>query len=209
MILSGLCMAGRKIPAAFENPFDNVLIDVATFLNTYALAPAGVHPNAVTAASLVAGLVSAYFLYRSWFVAAGGMYMLAYFFDCVDGNLARMTRQETALGDALDHLGDVVKIAAVGAVYVWHPLIPLLLKIVFVGGSVLLLGAALVHLSCQEVRAVRGTMRSAFLDVVGRCVVDIRVSRWLGSGTFVLFQTAMIVALHRLAHRVHDVPLYV
>lgn len=65
----------------------------------------GVHPIAVTMLSMVIGSLSGYFFYRqelSW--NAVGMLLLVWanWYDCADGQLARMTGKTSVLGRILD-----------------------------------------------------------------------------------------------------------
>lgn len=189
-----MSLNGRKIPSRFENPIDDVLIHGATFVNRAVLAPLRVHPNAVTISSIATGVAASYFLYRSWFLLAGIAHAFAYYLDCVDGNLARMTGTETRFGDALDHVGDAVKLGAVCAAYIGNGEISWVLRIIFGVGTVALLALAMVHFACQERVAKGVAIPSPFLTIGGECSIgDIRVTRWFGSGTLILFQTIMIL----------------
>lgn len=183
---------GRKIPSDMENPIDNVLIYVATFLNRTLMAPLRIHPNWVTVASICIGLSASYFLFRSWFLMAGVSYFVAYFLDCVDGNLARMTNRVTKLGDALDHVGDMAKIGAMTVTYVTHRRISLLLRTIFGIGSGILFLLTMIHLACQEKEVHDSKEASPFLTIA-RCIAPIGWTRWVGSGTFISFQTLMIL----------------
>jgi phosphatidylglycerophosphate synthase len=85
----------------------------------------GWSPNAVTAVSLVLGLVAAVLvatgLRWAWALAAV-LLLAALVVDCVDGEIARFTRRFSPLGAFLDAVGDRVKeyavVAAVAAVAV-------------------------------------------------------------------------------------------
>lgn len=182
---------GRKIPAKIENPIDNVFISLAICLNKNILSRSIVHPNAVTAASLAVGLASSYFLFRSWYVMAGVLYALAYFLDCVDGNLARMTDSETVFGDWFDHISDIIKTITLTIVYVYNIRILPVLKYVFVIGSIMLGIMALLHLACQEKHSNADIISPFF--TMARCIMPISVSKYFGLGTFVIFQTFMII----------------
>lgn len=182
---------GRKIPSEWENPLDNILIHVATFFNLNLLVPARVSPNMVTTISLICGLAAAYLIHISSFTYGAILFFIAYFFDCVDGNLARMTRMVTGFGDAFDHISDIIKLSAVTIAYVTNATISSTAKYIFSIGSGTLFLLMLVHFACQEERSSVGS--SPFLKIVPKCYADIRWTRWLGSGTFIAFQTLMIL----------------
>ncbi len=81
------------------------------------LAAAGVHPNAVSLAGMACGAAAgvAYHGWRDpWLVGAGFTLMLAWHvLDGVDGQLARLTRTQSATGKVLDGVCDYVTFAAV------------------------------------------------------------------------------------------------
>lgn len=182
---------GRKIPLEWENPIDNILIDVATFLNEGFLVPARISPNTATAVSLICGLAAAYCIYISSFGYGAILFVFAYFFDCVDGNLARMSGMVTAFGDTFDHISDIVKLSAVTTAYVSNASIASTAKIVFLLGSGVLFLLMMIHFACQEKHS--RSINSPYLSVVRKCYGDIRLTRWFGSGTFIAFQTLMIL----------------
>jgi phosphatidylglycerophosphate synthase len=186
---------GRKIPASKENPIDNVFIEVASALNRNLLSKLGIHPHWVTAASLVTGLASSYFLYQSWFIGSGALFLLSYFLDCADGNLARMRRMETTLGDWFDHVSDIVKSTTLFVVYTFvNTTIKPIMRYIFGIGTCLLGILALLHVSCQEKHS-SARIISPFMTLVN-CprYIPIELTRYFGLGTLVLFQACMIFA---------------
>ena len=70
-----------------------------------------VHPIAITLLSIVLGAASAFFFVKTDLVSnviAVGLLVVANWFDCADGQLARMTGQKTLIGRILDGFaGDV------------------------------------------------------------------------------------------------------
>jgi hypothetical protein len=74
-----------------------------------ACARLGLHPNQVTAFSMLLGIVAAGLIAtgeRPGLVAGGIVAYLAFFFDCVDGQLARYARKFSKLGAWLDSILD-------------------------------------------------------------------------------------------------------
>ena len=102
----------RKIPIEVENPIDNLI-----YVGVEAVAPSfyywGWTPNMITTASNVAALASAYCIYKRMFVLSAALFLLAYFFDCLDGYVARKYSMVSAFGDLYDHVSDVAKVAVV------------------------------------------------------------------------------------------------
>ena len=51
-----------------------------------------------------------YCILNSKFKLASFLFLIAYYFDCVDGKLARKYNLQTKFGDYYDHFGDIFKI---------------------------------------------------------------------------------------------------
>jgi phosphatidylglycerophosphate synthase len=98
----------NKIPNFLDNPIDVQLyrlIDIMTpILNKYNLTP-----NHITGVSLVFGVSASYFLYYDKYLLSALTWFLAYYFDCVDGKLARQYNMVTKFGDYFDHSSDTFK----------------------------------------------------------------------------------------------------
>ena len=67
----------------------------------------GLSPNAVTAASLLSALASAYCFLQAEYVCGALLYQLSYVLDNVDGILARFTGTTSALGGIADRLVNI------------------------------------------------------------------------------------------------------
>lgn len=140
---------GRKITHDEENPFDNVVIDIAEWLNTYIFRPLNYTPNMITTMSLIMGLASALLFHYQYYLSSIILFITAYILDCADGNYARTYNMETSFGDYYDHISDVSKIVALLVVIIIHP-IPQRLKVMFIIGLVIFSMLSMFHLGCQE-----------------------------------------------------------
>jgi phosphatidylglycerophosphate synthase len=82
----------------------------------------GVHPNALTAASLVAGIGAGVAFAmtgrgRACYVIAGALVAVSGAADALDGIVARLRQRESAAGDFYDHLADrLTEIAILGGI---------------------------------------------------------------------------------------------
>ena len=123
---------------------------------------------------------------------AGVLYIFSYFLDCVDGNLARMTRTETVFGDWFDHISDICKNVIIAFAYVCNKHISSIYKYTFVCGSTVLGVLAMLHVACQEKHSTAKIISPFF--TLAKCVASISVTRYFGLGTFTLFQAIMIFA---------------
>lgn len=72
------------------------------------LARLGLTPNQVTTLSLGFGLAAAYGVWTRHFLAATLLAVIAIFFDCCDGQLARLTKTANPIGRAMDGTFDMI-----------------------------------------------------------------------------------------------------
>ena len=104
-------------PPEIEDPTNLRFIHPLSARLVPRLAAWGVHPNAVSAAGMLCGLLAgiAYAHYRDWrWTVAGFALMLAWHvLDGADGQLARLTRKQSHLGKVLDGVCDYVTNIAV------------------------------------------------------------------------------------------------
>lgn len=173
-------MIGTKIPVHLECPIDTALYHLIS-PTVDKLHNWGWVPNSVTLCSVVFCVASLTSYYQGQPWSAACFWALSYMCDCADGMMARRYRQESALGDMLDHLSDIggylgfflISARAVADGRSGWPL----------GLIVALASCAVMHLSCQELNssaapiAVLGGVR------VCRQADNARFTRWGGVGT--------------------------
>jgi hypothetical protein len=102
----------RKIPDNIENPIDDILLNICedvspTFYNN------GYTPNMITTLSIISTIIVVLLLLNANYIWAAIFYLIAYFFDCLDGHYARKYNMVTVFGDYYDHISDLLKIIAV------------------------------------------------------------------------------------------------
>ena len=99
----------NKIPDTYECPFDIVLLKfIDTHLEFYK--DLNFTPNMITTIGIIFGGLSAYNILKGNFKTSALLLLIAYYFDCVDGKLARKYNMATTFGDYYDHFGDIFKI---------------------------------------------------------------------------------------------------
>ncbi len=94
-----------------EGPFELYVTRTPGYLWAYLFKWMGIHPIAVTLMAIVIGSASGWFFYSEelWMNLIGmGLLIWANWYDCADGQLARMTNKRTLIGRILDGFcGDV------------------------------------------------------------------------------------------------------
>lgn len=193
-------MIGRKIPVKFEHPLDHLFISLSETLNPFFYA-LGFNPNGITTLSLVTGLASCYLFHTNKFIFAGILFLVSYFFDCMDGNFARTYKMQTKFGDIYDHIKDILVNILFLYIFYTKKIIPPNIKIaIFVTVVALFLGM-LWHLGCTEKYLIRDKKHnpSNFLNVFTNICKDsdenFEKGKWFGCATFNLF-LASVTFLH-------------
>ena len=184
---------GRKIPKHQENPFDNVFINFATWINPY-LRRVGVTPNMITYVSAIFGITVALLLYNGWYVTAGIFFLTSYILDCMDGNMARMYNMVTDYGDKLDHVTDMIQIMCTIIVIVIHPVFTLKVKIIALIVIGLSMFGAFIHIGCQEKSYQKQTTDT--LSSFEKLCSDkemIKYTRFIGTGTAAIVISILFV----------------
>lgn len=98
---------GRKLDDKYEGPVDNFLYIFVKKI-TPILRKIGLTPNHVTFLSALSALISLYYFYKGEYKIAALFWLLNYFFDCVDGYMARKYDMITKVGDYFDHITDTI-----------------------------------------------------------------------------------------------------
>jgi phosphatidylglycerophosphate synthase len=102
----------RKLPTEYENPFDNYILDITNEAAPY-FHNMGFTPNSITTLSNITCILVVILLFQSKFYWAAFLLIVSYFFDCLDGHVARSYNSITVFGDYYDHISDVTKVVAV------------------------------------------------------------------------------------------------
>lgn len=136
----------RKLPTEFENPLDNYILDIADKTAPY-FYKMGFNPNTITTLSNICVVLTIILLFQAKYYWAAFFIVLSYFFDCLDGHMARSYKMTSVFGDYYDHISDTTKIVLVliSLYYInkdkFNKVFPLLV-VLFIMMS--------VHFGCQE-----------------------------------------------------------
>ena len=137
----------RKIPSEYENPIDDYILSYTDSVVPYVYA-GGFVPNTITTLSSIACIIVIILLFQAKYYLATLFLIISYFFDCLDGHLARSYNMVTLFGDYYDHISDLLKILSILiTLYIINPtkffhIFPIFLLI-----SIMMI----IHLGCQEI----------------------------------------------------------
>lgn len=136
----------RKIQCIYDNPVDNLFVELSEITSPYAYS-IGLTPNMITTLSNIACIITILLLLNSNYYWAAFFVMISFYFDCMDGHMARKYKMYSKFGDYYDHISDVLKIVAILTTFYYidknkfYKVIPIIILI-----GILLL----IHMGCQE-----------------------------------------------------------
>ena len=137
----------RKLPSEFENIIDDKIINLADNTSSF-FYDSGFDPNSITTISSISCILCIIFLFQSKFYLGAFFLLVSYFFDCLDGHLARKYNMVTVFGDYYDHISDILKIFFVLlSLYIINKT-KFLIVIPFILGLFILM---ILHIGCQEI----------------------------------------------------------
>lgn len=187
----------RKIKSEYENPFDN-----AIYYFIQKVAPTvwmmGLTPNMITTFSIISVIISTYFIYHRRPILAVFFYLLNYFFDCLDGYLARKYKIITVFGDYYDHVSDII-----GMVLTFYILFKVNSKFMkkIIPVFIILLIFLNFHIYFQE-KIYNNVHESTTLQITNYIIPSfikkddpkkyIKITKYFGCGTYILFTCAVI-----------------
>ena len=146
--------------------------------------------------SVISGIISAIFIYNQNYKSGAVLYLIAYIFDCADGNYARKYNMVTSFGDKYDHYSDIFKFILTLIVILVQPICRLY-KIIIMFSAIILYSLTAVHFGCQE-KIYNKPYGNEFLsNLVKLCPSydAIYVTRYMGCGTIMVYITVLILLI--------------
>lgn len=136
----------RKIPQEYDNPLNNYFIGISEITSPYAYS-IWMNPNMITTLSNIACIITILLLLNANYYLAAFFLLVSYYFDCMDGHMARKYDMVTVFGDYYDHISDSLKIFAIlfTLYYINQEKFIKVIPII-----ILLFIMMSVHLGCQE-----------------------------------------------------------
>jgi hypothetical protein len=182
----------RKINRNFENPFDNILLDISKFVSPF-FKKFKHTPNAITIYSAITAGMSMYSLYKKYFSSFSFLFIISYFFDNLDGYFARCYNMVTKFGDLFDHGKDTIMWISTFVILYYRYTVPLKLFLTFVIVCLL----CIKHIACQETiynhnnDIKKKDSLYSFQKLCGN-VKDVKYTRYFGGGSVYLFLIGLV-----------------
>ncbi len=184
----------NKIDSIYECPFDVFLLNfIDLHLDFYY--KTGFTPNIITTIGIIFGMLSMYSIFKYKFILGALFLLIAYYFDCVDGKLARKYNMQTTFGDYYDHFGDVFKIIII--LYALYKINSLKFKRI-IPILIFLFIFMMLHLGLQE--TIYDSNESPTLNIfkyiccgINNPKSTIQYTKYGGCGTFILILFILII----------------
>jgi phosphatidylglycerophosphate synthase len=171
----------RKINEDVENPFDNVLLHLSEFVAPF-FKKAGFTPNLITTWSAIMGGISIYGLYIKNFRLFWVNWIIAYFFDNLDGYFARKYNMVTKFGDLYDHRKDTLLWIFTGITLFLKYKISISTFSIFAFVSYF----CMKHIGCQQLIYNKKGESINFYSKMCKSAEDIKFTRYFGGGSLYL-----------------------
>jgi hypothetical protein len=190
----------RKIEKKYENPFDNILIDLCEYCSPF-FHKLNFSPNDITTLSLIFGILSIYFLYKNNLVLFIVLYIISYFFDCFDGFYARKYKMVTKFGDIYDHVKDISVGVGIIIVLIITNKCSTTITVSIIITFIILTILANVNLGCQELIYNTSDESPILNNLTKLCPGDpketIKFTRYFGCGTYVILSLCLILIMKK------------
>lgn len=189
----------RKVDKEYDNPIDNLIIDIGDTLLPY-LKSTGHTPNMLTTYSFILGLAAVYFLYIDNLFNFGVCFVSSYVFDCWDGYMARTYNMMSEFGDLYDHISDItVGLLLVYVGYLKYGRHKLTLPLFIIIGIMTYFMHK--HVGCyQKMYMETNKQENETIDIIAELCPDkndIKWTRYFGPGTYnTIFVVGLMYYLH-------------
>lgn len=190
----------HKIPQKYENPIDKIIY---IFVEKHSRQLEFLTPNEITTISLFFELLSIKFFIDKKYKLSAVLFLIAYFYDCVDGYHARRLNMVTKFGDLYDHITDAITIISMSYL-IFTKLSGN--KRIYMAVFLISLGIMLsIHVGCQEklynkiIGKTDDTTLTIFKNV---CVYEpeemMQYTKYFGCGTFFVVISLIIANIDKI-----------
>ena len=176
----------------YENPIDVLFYHIIHYISdiVYHL---NITPNMITTIGLLCSLISAYYLYNKDLFIAFIFWILSYYFDLLDGYIARKYNMGSVFGGWYDHISDIIKISVFLYVFYLHKKYDIIIIILLIA----LL--SLINTSCRTKYLGRDKNPTDSLYILQKSCPNkqyVRYTRYIGEGTLALIAPIIVYILY-------------
>ena len=187
----------NNIPEIYDDPFDIILYKIANILCPYAKA-IGLTPNMITTLSNIFFIITIILLLKSYYIIALFTFIISYYFDCMDGHMARKYKMFSKYGELYDHGSDIIKyiVIIITLIYIDYDkfIISLPFALILIFGSLVKRGCYQLYteindsptLSFSEKLCPTKKNKELMLNII-------KYIRYFGSGTIILYVSLLFL----------------
>lgn len=139
----------KKLPKDYENPIDQIFIDICDNTKPY-FKMFNITPNMITTLSVISTLLSAYYINKDSYMYAILFYLLNWYFDTLDGIVARTYNMGSTFGAYYDTISDMIGNAIILYVLYQKYTQKNMFDYKFVLGLIFLSAMSLLYYECRE-----------------------------------------------------------
>ena len=189
----------NKLPKEYENPIDYIVYTYLCEYTAFIFYNFGITPNMITTLSLITGLLSTVYIESNNYVISILLLWISYYFDCLDGHVARKYKQCSPFGCYYDHIKD--NITMVYIIYTLSYKLQTMSQLIFFYSSILLFSFGLaIQLGMQEIYSKNENKSSSLSILMMLCKNSLwefpesflNYTKYLGCGTFYVLITTII-----------------
>ena len=184
---------GKKIAVEMDNPIEKYMIYLCEIISPF-LFYFHFTANLITTIGLIFGLIAVYLIWKGYKASAFIFFWLGYFCDCLDGYYARRYNQRSKFGAYYDIARDWIVTSAI-IIIILMKLKNSRVKLAYGIVTIILFLLMAIHMGCQEKNTPIEKQSETLKLSQHFCPNknDIHVTRFFGSGTFILFQSIFIL----------------
>lgn len=184
----------RKIPSSYDNPIDNIIINLCEY-SSEIFKNLGLTPNILTTISLLLAIFSIILFYYDYYILSAIVFFISYIFDCCDGHYARKYNMVTKFGCYYDHMSDTLKYILFGIVMFYKSktrffiILPIFLA---------LFCLSLIHTGCMEIYTDQSIQSQSLYYFQSFCPTNpeiaLNYTKFFGFGTFNIIFLLFIIS---------------
>jgi phosphatidylglycerophosphate synthase len=191
----------NKLPDKYADPVDTFFLKSVEKISPF-LKKNNVIPNQITTVSFIFGIISCILYYKENYIFSGIMYIISYYFDCVDGYYARRYNMTSVFGSYYDIISDQIVALSLVLLFIFNKKVNLKFKILTLVLFLIIYFITLLHMSCQEKYTEKNNKKyvSEGLQILKSIKCDnhnnMLYTRFVGTGMIVVI-ISIVIMLHK------------
>ena len=185
------------ISVKYSDPFDMILYRISDKLCPYAKT-LGMTPNIITTLSNIFFIITIILLIKSYYISAIFTFIISYYFDCMDGNMARKYKMFSEYGELYDHGSDIIKyiVIIITLIYIDYNkfIIALPFALILIFGGLIRRGCYQLYTEINDAPTLLLSTKLCPTKENKELMLKIvKYTRFLGGGTLILYVSLLFL----------------